>query len=161
SVSSAPPPFTMSPRLASREMPATMAIGAARISGHGVATTSTASARTGSPENSQAPPATASVSGRNSRGERGTRPAQLSSLPSAPTRPLPPPPQPHPAGAAPPLRPPHRPQLEGRAGVDRAAPRRRAGPQRHRPGLAGQGRLVQDRALGDDAVDGQDLARAD
>ena len=49
SVSSAPPPFTMMPRLAAREIPATIAIGAARISGHGVATTSTASARTGSP----------------------------------------------------------------------------------------------------------------
>ena len=36
-----------------------MAIGAARISGQGVATTSTARARTGSPESSQASPAIA------------------------------------------------------------------------------------------------------
>ena len=49
SVSSAPPPLTMIPRLAAREMPATIAIGTARINGHGVATTSTDSARTGSP----------------------------------------------------------------------------------------------------------------
>ena len=49
SVSSAPPPFTMIPRRAAREMPATTAMGTARISGHGVATTRTASARTGSP----------------------------------------------------------------------------------------------------------------
>ncbi len=63
SVSSAPPPFTMIPRRAAREMPATTAIGTARISGHGVATTSTASARTASPESSQAAPAIASVTG--------------------------------------------------------------------------------------------------
>ena len=41
SVSSAPPPFTMIPRRAAREIPATTAMGTARISGHGVATTST------------------------------------------------------------------------------------------------------------------------
>ena len=42
-----------------------MATGAARISGHGVATTSTATARTGSPLSAQASPATSSVSGTN------------------------------------------------------------------------------------------------
>ena len=40
------------------------AIGAARISGQGVATTNTASARTGSPENAQASKATTVVRGR-------------------------------------------------------------------------------------------------
>ncbi len=44
SVSSGPPPLTMMPRRAAREMPATIAIGAARSSGQGVATTRTASA---------------------------------------------------------------------------------------------------------------------
>ena len=41
SASSAPPPLTMMPRFAAREIPATIAIGAASSSGHGVATTST------------------------------------------------------------------------------------------------------------------------
>ena len=44
-------------------MPATTAIGTARINGQGVATTSTLSARTGSPDSSQAAPAIASVTG--------------------------------------------------------------------------------------------------
>ena len=44
-----------------------MAMGAASSNGQGVATTSTASARTGSPETSQATPAMASVRGTNSR----------------------------------------------------------------------------------------------
>jgi hypothetical protein len=42
--SSTPPPLTTTPRLAAREIPATIATGTARMSGHGVATTSTASA---------------------------------------------------------------------------------------------------------------------
>ena len=41
-----------------------MAIGAARISGQGVATTSTATARTASPERTQANPAAATVTTR-------------------------------------------------------------------------------------------------
>ena len=48
-VSKAPPPLTMIPRLAAREMPATTAMGTARINGQGVATTSTESSRIGSP----------------------------------------------------------------------------------------------------------------
>ncbi len=63
SVSRAPPPFTMMPRLAAREMPATIAIGTARIRGHGVATMRTVSARTGSPVRSQAPAAIARLMG--------------------------------------------------------------------------------------------------
>ena len=46
-----------------------IAIGAARSSGHGVATTSTATARTGSPLTTHAAPATRSVSGTKSDGE--------------------------------------------------------------------------------------------
>jgi hypothetical protein len=53
----------MIPRLAALEMPATIAIGAARISGQGVATTSTARARTASPLIAHARTATTSVTG--------------------------------------------------------------------------------------------------
>ena len=48
-------------------MPATTAIGTARIKGHGVATTSTDSARTGSPDAIQAAPAITSVTGMKER----------------------------------------------------------------------------------------------
>ena len=54
----------MIPRRAARETPETSATGAARMSGHGVATTSTARARTGSPLAAQAIPASASVTAR-------------------------------------------------------------------------------------------------
>ena len=43
------PPFTITPRLAARESPETIATGAARIRGHGVATTRTATARLAPP----------------------------------------------------------------------------------------------------------------
>ncbi len=59
----AAPPLTTMPRRAARETPETMATGAASRSGHGVATTSTERARTGSPENAHAAPAVASVTG--------------------------------------------------------------------------------------------------
>ncbi len=49
---------------AAREIPEMSAIGAARISGHGVATTKTASARIASPDRAQATPAIAVVNGR-------------------------------------------------------------------------------------------------
>ena len=64
SCSITPPPLTITPPRAAREIPATNAIGAARISGQGVATTKTASARTGSPDSAHASPATSTVSGR-------------------------------------------------------------------------------------------------
>jgi hypothetical protein len=57
--------LTTTPRFAARDRPATIATGTARISGQGVATTSTASARTGSPDRIQAIPASAIVSGTN------------------------------------------------------------------------------------------------
>ena len=60
----AAPPLTITPSRAARETPETIAIGAARISGQGVATTSTATARTASPLAAQATAAIASVSGR-------------------------------------------------------------------------------------------------
>ena len=55
--SKATPPLMITPRELARESPAVMAIGAARISGHGVATTRTATARTASPDRDQARPA--------------------------------------------------------------------------------------------------------
>jgi hypothetical protein len=45
--SSAPPPLMTTPTRAARDSPDMIAIGAASSSGHGVATTSTATARTG------------------------------------------------------------------------------------------------------------------
>ena len=48
-VSSALPPLIRMPCLAARESPETIATGTARMSGHGVATTRTATARMGSP----------------------------------------------------------------------------------------------------------------
>jgi hypothetical protein len=60
----APAPLTTIPARAARERPDISAIGAARMSGHGVATTKTASARTGSLDATQAAPATNAVSGR-------------------------------------------------------------------------------------------------
>ena len=60
-----PAPLTMTPARAARDTPETSATGAARISGHGVATTSTATARTGSPDASQAAAARTTVSTRN------------------------------------------------------------------------------------------------
>ena len=65
SASSAPPCRTMICRRAARLIPPMMATGVARMSGHGVATTRTASTRSGSPETSQATPQTTSVAGVN------------------------------------------------------------------------------------------------
>ena len=62
--SSAPAPLTMMPARAARESPATNAIGAARMSGQGVATTITASPRVESPDATQAITATASEKGK-------------------------------------------------------------------------------------------------
>ncbi len=62
--SSTPPLLTTTPRRAAADSPETRATGAARISGHGVATTRTATARSAPPA-AQAIPATARVSGRN------------------------------------------------------------------------------------------------
>ena len=59
------PPLTIDPRAAARDRPAVMAMGAARISGQGVATTRTATARTGSPESSQASAAAPTLTATN------------------------------------------------------------------------------------------------
>ena len=64
SASIALPPLIRMPSLAARERPETMATGTARISGHGVATTSTATARIGSPASAQATTASATVTTR-------------------------------------------------------------------------------------------------
>ena len=73
SCSIAPPPLTRMPRRAAREMPEMSAIGAARINGHGVATTTTARARTGSPLTSHAIPGDERVSGRKIVAYRSAR----------------------------------------------------------------------------------------
>ena len=64
SVSIALPPLIRMPSLAARESPDTMATGTAKMSGQGVATTSTATARTTSPVKPQAAPASATVTPR-------------------------------------------------------------------------------------------------
>ena len=63
-----PPPFTTTPRRAARDRPETMATGAARMSGHGVATTRTATARSSSPDSAHATPASARLTPRNTHG---------------------------------------------------------------------------------------------
>ena len=68
--SSAAPSFTMTPSRAARESPDTMATGAARISGHGVAVTSTATARTSSPDTNHASAAVTSVATTNTAAYR-------------------------------------------------------------------------------------------
>jgi hypothetical protein len=65
-VSIARPPLIRMPCLAARDRPATSATGTARMSGQGVATTSTATARIGSPVRNHAAPASATVKARNS-----------------------------------------------------------------------------------------------
>src|SRR5215469_12214160 len=62
--SSTAPPLTTTPRRAATDRPDTQATGAARISGHGVATTSTATARSG-PATTQAAAAAAKLTTRN------------------------------------------------------------------------------------------------
>ena len=63
--SNAPPLRITTPCREARDNPDTIATGAASNSGHGVATTNTATARTADPLANQAPPATSSVSGKN------------------------------------------------------------------------------------------------
>ena len=65
SVSSAPPPRTRTPIRDARDSPDTIATGAARSKGQGVATTRTATARVAEPLSSHAAPETASASGTN------------------------------------------------------------------------------------------------
>ena len=67
--SSTPPFFTTIPRRAAADRPETRATGAARMSGQGVATTRTATARA-APPSAHATPATARLSGRNHRAYR-------------------------------------------------------------------------------------------
>ena len=66
------PPFTTTPRLAATDRPDTSATGAARINGHGVATTRSATARAG-PAAAHARLAATSVSSRNHSAYRSAR----------------------------------------------------------------------------------------
>ena len=63
--SNAPPLRITTPAREARDSPDTIATGAASSSGHGVATTSTATARTADPLASHAAPASSSASGKN------------------------------------------------------------------------------------------------
>src|ERR1700730_17997360 len=64
------PPLIRMPYLAARERPDTIATGTARMRGHGVATTRTATARTGSTVQYQARPEIRTVIARNSIAKR-------------------------------------------------------------------------------------------
>ena len=63
--SNAPPLRITTPCRDARDKPDTIATGAASSSGHGVATTSTATARTADPLANQATPATTTANGKN------------------------------------------------------------------------------------------------
>ena len=150
-----PPPLTITPARAARETPEINATGAARISGHGVATTNTARARTGSPEIAQASAATSAVNGqeddRVAVGKAHERRLLGLHLPH----------QPYEGGVG---------ALATRAGPPAASkaspafvvPLRTTPPREYddRQRLSGQRRLVDGRVPGDDdAVDGNDFTR--
>ena len=148
-------PLTTTPARAARESPDISAIGAARISGHGVATTNTASARTGSPETVQAIAATSIVSGKEEQrvavGDPYERRPLLPGLLD----------KPHERRVGALGRRAERAQLEGGACGRRAAADVAAAMDRDRQRLAGQRRLVDDRLVAlDHPVDRHHLARA-
>jgi hypothetical protein len=70
--SSTAPPLTTTPRRAATDSPDTRATGAARISGHGVATTSTATARS-VPATAHAAPAAVRLTSKNHTAYRSAR----------------------------------------------------------------------------------------
>ena len=155
SVSIAPAPLTITPARAARESPETSAIGAARISGHGVATTTTASARTGSPLSAQARPGDDQ---RDRQEEAGVAVGHAHERRALALRLLD---EPHERGVralgggaigA---------HVERRAGVGGAAQHRHAAAQRDRQRLAAERARVDDRLGADDrAVDRDHLAGA-
>ncbi len=84
--SSAAPSLTTTPALAARDMPPVTAIGTASNNGHGVAVTSTATARTTSPVSAHAAAAMSSEAGRNQTATRSAilaTPAVLAAASSA------------------------------------------------------------------------------
>ena len=82
SCSSTPPPLTTTPRRAATDIPETSATGAARISGHGVATTRTATARSAPAPPTRSRPLPGSPAGTTPRsGRPGARTAPA--IPSA------------------------------------------------------------------------------
>ena len=136
--------------------PEVIAIGAARIKGQGVATTRTATARTASPDNAQASPATARVTARNATGvaigesdERRTRRLRLRLGH-----------QPHDPGVRAVGRASRGAQHERVAGVHGATADTITGPAFDGKGLARQRRLVEHSDISlDTTVDGHDLTR--
>ena len=155
SVSIALPPLIRMPRLAARDSPATSATGTARISGQGVATTSTATARTGSPVSPQAAPASATVTARNRQrvavGQpRHRRARMLRRLH-----------QPDDAGIGALVGAVRGQHVEGVADIGRAAEHGVAGLEPDRQRLAGERRLIEHRhALGHRAVHRHHIAAA-
>ena len=155
-VSSAAPPRTTTPNRDARDNPATIATGAASSSGHGVATTNTATARCADPLASHATPATPSASGTNQAAARsasrttGALSAAACSASAHDTR----------VGAlrcgagcA---------DLHGATGIDGATADRRTATPVGGNSLAGQRRLVEGGRLGkQQPVNRNDLAGAD
>ena len=156
SVSIALPPLIRMPSLAARDSPATIATGTARMSGQGVATTSTATARIGSPVSHQAAAASATVTRqehdgvavgqprhRGARALGGFHQADDAGIGAFRGRP----------GGL---------EIEGVADIGRAAQHRLAAALLHRQRLAGERRLVEHRHPFDHrAVDRHHVALAD
>ena len=134
-------------------MPATTAIGTARISGHGVATISTVRARIGSPVIAHAPPAIASVTGMKIAAYRSARRTERRLLAFGIPN------QPDDAGVGALLGGCGRPQVEPGAGVHRAGSNEIVLRAIDGPRLAGQRRLVEHRVAQEHAVDRHDLPR--
>jgi hypothetical protein len=155
SFSISPAPFTITPARAARETPEIRAIGAAKMSGHGVATTKTARARRASPETAQATPATAAVTTRNTSAYRSA-----SRTKGGPLRLRVPDEADKGCVGALGCRP-HGAELEGVGGVGRPAANGAAAAVGGRKRLAGERGLVDDRLAGrDDAVNRDHLAGA-
>ena len=145
----------MTPLRAARDRPETSAIGAARISGHGVATTTTASARTGSPLSAHARPATTSVIGQEDAGVAVGHPHERGALGLCLLD------EPHERGVRALGRGAVGAHVERAAGVDAAAHHGHPGAQRHRQRLAAERAGVDDGLVADHrAVDGHDLSGA-
>lgn len=72
-ISRALPPLIRTPCRAARDNPDTIATGTARMSGQGVAMTSTATARIGLPVQNHAPPAMTTVTPRKTIAKRSAR----------------------------------------------------------------------------------------
>ena len=156
SCSSTAPPLTITPRRAVRDRPETRATGTARISGQGVATTSTATARDSSPDTAQASAGHRQGDGQEPDGVTVGQAHGGGAGRFGRRR------QTDDAGVGAVGRGRRGPQVEGAAGVDRPAAHRVARLALDGQRLAGHCRFVDHGDAGfDSAVDGDDLARFD